>query len=402
MLRPIGIMFEFTKLFFGLATIAVGTFACSDGNDGQVTYPKPEGPAVGRWKRLEPYSTSNLSLYSGKVIAEDEYVTIGGAFGSNKECVNGVCPNGRAYNLLSNEWRDISLVGAPSPRLTPRTVWTGSEVIVWAGEADNEFSQCLSDGAIYNPSTDRWRTMSSSGAVSMRVGDSPIWTGEEVLLWGGTSCSNDDAPRTPYGDGAAYNPKTDTWRTLSIDNAPSPRSGHAVVWTGTEMVIWGGESTGATSIDDMRALNDGFSYNPTTDSWRKLSSKEAPKGNYDMQFDWSGTELLLWGGIAGETMAAYNPKTDSWRAINPAGPHLDGSSCNAWTGKYWVICGTPDGGALYDPIADVWRPIPAEPADILSGMIGLPYNGDVIAMGGFGPDMFHGSDLELYRFIPPK
>jgi N-acetylneuraminic acid mutarotase len=381
--------------------LILGTFACSDGNNGQVTYPKPEGPAVGHWTRLADYPETAYADYSGKVIAGDEYISWG-AQEVFAECVNGDCATGSVFNFVTNEWREMSLDGAPSARFTPRAAWTGSEVIFWAGETDLSFSVCLRDGGIYNPTTDQWRPMSTNGALSPRVGDSPIWTGEEVLFWGGCSCGVAETRRTLYNDGAAYNPKTDTWRTLSIDNAPSPRSNHAVVWTGTEMVIWGGESTGATSIDDMRALNDGFSYNPTTDSWRKLSSKEAPKGNYDMQFDWSGTELLLWGGVADETMAAYNPKTDSWRAINPAGPHFEGASCNAWTGRFWVICGTPDGGALYDPKADLWQPIPAEPANILSGMIGFPYNGDVIAMGGYGPSVFHGSDLELYRFVTPK
>ena len=35
-------------------------------------------------------------------------------------------------------------------------------------------------------------------------------------------------------------------------------------------------------------------------------------------------------------------------------------------------------------------------------MSGFPYNGDVIAMGGYGLNVFHGSDLELYRFVTPK
>jgi len=33
---------------------------------------------------------------------------------------------------------------------------------------------------------------------------------------------------------------TNTWSPLTDINAPEARSGHAAVWIGTQMVIWGG------------------------------------------------------------------------------------------------------------------------------------------------------------------
>ena len=33
---------------------------------------------------------------------------------------------------------------------------------------------------------------------------------------------------------------TDTWQQISTTNDPSERSGHTAVWTGTEMIVWGG------------------------------------------------------------------------------------------------------------------------------------------------------------------
>ena len=121
LLRPIGIMFEFTKLFFGIATIALAAFACSDRNNEQVTYPKPEGLAVGQWTRLADYPETAYANYTGKVIAGDEYVSWAGQ-GFFAECVNDVCPNGRVFNFVTNEWREMSLDGAPSARInrTPR------------------------------------------------------------------------------------------------------------------------------------------------------------------------------------------------------------------------------------------------------------------------------------------
>jgi len=47
----------------------------------------------------------------------------------------------------------------------------------------------------------------------------------------------------------------DTWTPTTLINAPSARNDHAAVWTGTEMIVWGGFS-GTTN------LNTGGRYNP--------------------------------------------------------------------------------------------------------------------------------------------
>ena len=32
----------------------------------------------------------------------------------------------------------------------------------------------------------------------------------------------------------------DSWTATSTTNSPSARAGHSTVWTGTEMIVWGG------------------------------------------------------------------------------------------------------------------------------------------------------------------
>src|SRR5436309_1402360 len=53
----------------------------------------------------------------------------------------------------------------------------------------------------------------------------------------------------------------DTWTAISTTNVPSTRDGHTAVWTGTEMIVWGG------IIDPINYTNTGGKYNPSTDSW---------------------------------------------------------------------------------------------------------------------------------------
>lgn len=47
----------------------------------------------------------------------------------------------------------------------------------------------------------------------------------------------------------------DNWTATSISNAPGGRAFHTAVWTGSEMIVWGGK-------DDREFLNTGGRYNP--------------------------------------------------------------------------------------------------------------------------------------------
>ena len=40
--------------------------------------------------------------------------------------------------------------------------------------------------------------------------------------------------------GGRYNPSTDSWTATSTTNAPDGRACHTAVWTGSEMIVWGG------------------------------------------------------------------------------------------------------------------------------------------------------------------
>ena len=56
---------------------------------------------------------------------------------------------------------------------------------------------------------------------------------------------------------------------LAPSTRPSARYRHTAVWTGSEMIIWGGYGNGT-------GLNTGGRYDPTTDSWTATSTANAP------------------------------------------------------------------------------------------------------------------------------
>ena len=111
----------------------------------------------------------------------------------------------------------------------------------------------------------------------------------------------------------AYNPSTNTWRTLPASGL-TPRAHAVVVWTGKELVVWGGLTT-----DFGSAYDDGARLDPTTGTWRRLPPAPVP-GRGQATAVWSGHDVLIWGGdsSAGTEVgkgAAYDPRSNSWRAL---------------------------------------------------------------------------------------
>ena len=146
-----------------------------------------------------------------------------------------------AYNLptiseegdpsrIDDAWIATSISGAPLPRSLHTVVWTGSEMIIFGGYF--QFS-VASFGARYNLATDSWTTINGPSARCLHTA---VWTGREMIVWGGGSILLGGHLNT----GERYDPTTDSWTATSTTNVPLARYYHSAVWTGSEMVVWGG------------------------------------------------------------------------------------------------------------------------------------------------------------------
>ena len=115
-------------------------------------------------------------------------------------------------------------------------------------------------------------------------------------------------------DGGLYNPSADTWAATSMGaNVPTARYLQTATWTGTEMIVWGG----AGLFREM--LNSGGRYDPDTDSWAATSTGASVPAARDLQTAvWTGNEMIVWGGYGDDgsldTGGRYDPSTDAWTA----------------------------------------------------------------------------------------
>jgi len=204
--------------------------------------------------------------------------------------------DGALYNPTTDSWRAISNVNAPSQRVDPKFVWTGTEFIVWGGNFNNAE---LIDGAAYNPTSNTWRSIASPAGFSGRGFIRAVWTGSEMVVWGG---GNVTTPSTFVNTGARYNPITDTWTLMDTLNAPQARGHHEIIWSGSEVVIFGGAGDGFAN------LNTGARYNPVTDTWNNLSLTSTPSARRHFTALWTGSTMVVYGGLGSGTLNT----THSW------------------------------------------------------------------------------------------
>jgi N-acetylneuraminic acid mutarotase len=248
-------------------------------------------------------------------------------------------------------WTAASITNAPAGRTRHTAVWTGSEMIIWGGFDGINF---FNTGGRYNPSTDSWVATSTINAPAGRYYHTAVWTGSEMVVWGGLSTSG-------YSNtGGRYNPGTDSWTLTSTTNAPAGRYFQSAVWSGSQIIIWGGFSTSGY-------LNTGGRYNPSNDTWAPTSTINAPSGRYYHTAIWSGSQMIIWGGLGTSgylnTGARYNPSNDTWAATSTTNaPSGRESHTAVWSGSEMVVWGGYNLGSFfntggrYNPNADSWTP----------------------------------------------
>src|SRR5438552_11288183 len=104
-------------------------------------------------------------------------------------------------------------------------------MVVWMGNFCDDTNHYLNTGGKYDAGTDSWTATSTTNVPSGRVGHTAVWTGSEMIVWGGFDNS------TPYlNTGGKYTPTTDSWTATSTTNPPAGRYAHTAVWTRSEMI----------------------------------------------------------------------------------------------------------------------------------------------------------------------
>jgi hypothetical protein len=253
--------------------------------------------------------------------------------------------------LVRGRWQELPSLpaGLLARRSDAVVVWTGKKLIVWGGgsQRGTEF-RTHADGAAYDPRTRRWELLPpapESQWLLLPNDGLAVWTGREVLVWGGTTISDPEGSANlgRPADGVAYDPERRTWRRLP----PQPEqlrmvgSDRWVVWTGRELVA------GTLQEADAGGRTFAVAYDPAANRWRPLSQSPALTGGLGhlqaRTAMWAGNRLLVWN-FWSRTARAVNDEKGA-----DDHPNEDPDGIDLWA---------------YDPATDRWTVLPAPPGQV--------------------------------------
>lgn len=140
----------------------------------------------------------------------------------------------------------------------------------------------------------------------------------------------------------------------------NPRDGAVTVWSGTQLLVWGGES-------GHQYLSDGAAYSPRTRTWARLPA--APlSARSNAAAAWVDGRLVVWGGQDAHGWrsdgAAFDPQSGTWSALPSAPLSAESAQGFAVGSDFVVITSDPQHDsqtahpAEYDMRSGTWRALP--------------------------------------------
>ncbi len=198
---------------------------------------------------------------------------------------------------------------------------------------------------------DPWEPTALAGAPAARSRHVAVWdaTDNLMIVWGGRTAAGSVAT------GGVYNPATNTWKSISTANAPSARVDATAVWDDVAkvMIVWGGRA----ALGSGPALGSGALYDPVKNVWKTVAvDASTPSARWGHTAVWTGAKMIVWGGTTDGTVtvadgAAFDAAAGSWASL---------SAASAPTARYdhtavWAKSATNEsmiiwGGYGYEPV----------------------------------------------------
>jgi hypothetical protein len=263
-------------------------------------------------------------------------------------------------------------------------------MIVWGGRVYS-WGSALDTGGRYDPANGNWSPLTTTDAPTARTRHTAVWTGDEMIVWGGWGAET-------YGNGGKYDPASDAWLPVSELSAPDARRYHTAAWTGSEMIVWGG-----LFIPSYTPTNTGGRYDPDTDTWSATTTEGAPVARSDHTAVWTGASMIVFGGEA-----EWGLRDGSNYVLDTTDSDSDGvaDSCDCAPNDPNLSLGPPADVSLLtlesvgvDGVRISWSPVAgADHYSLTRGPVASFPGGD------YGPcldDAIDGTDVEDHDVLDP-
>ena len=208
-------------------------------------------------------------------------------------------------------------------------VWSGTEYLVWGANPYQEGASEVRSGFKYNPKSKSMVPMSLVNAPSLRIDANGFWTGSKLLVWGGQVPNTKQAPIL---DGGLYDSVQDQWESVpaipeGFKFSPFIVSDLLSSYHDQQLVVFSFQHIS----DDTK--NAGAIYHLDTKSWTEIQMDGVPYFDTftSAKVLWSGTQILIFGTAFKKTPAGTQEEKMVVAIYDTAKADLG-----------WKVIGSPD------------------------------------------------------------
>ena len=295
-------------------------------------------PVSGVWTDLSTTNAPAARMRHSVVWTGSRMVVWGGDAGGDPRYPAVIHSTGGAYDPATDTWTTLPaapfdpVVGDFIRRTGHKAVWTAYGMVVVGGSdgynnQDQNFPRTI---ARLSPNLTTWTISPLSASYSLgRFGHCLATDGDRrVFVWGGQSQTDQD----PIGVGMLIDAFNLSAGLVDDADQPKPARNSSIVWSGKEFIVWGGTDTIGLP------LGGGSKFNPTGGYWTPLSlgGPVMTTPHAGQTAVWSGTEMLLWGGNTNQFGTRYNPRNDGWNSMT-VGPVTRHGAHGEWNGTNMLL-----------------------------------------------------------------
>ena len=136
------------------------------------------------------------------------------------------------------------------------------------------------------------RTLATNASLKEQLQTGQSRAGKQTTTAVGAPRSSYSLPtslesRLPLGStfnflntGGRYNPNANSWTPTSTTNVPDRRTGHTAVWTGSEMIVWGG-AVNSFSLEYWRQIQSDHRHLDTNQHRQRARGARWPHSSLD-------------------------------------------------------------------------------------------------------------------------
>ncbi len=231
-----------------------------------------------------------------------------------------------SYSTDAGSWKQLNMStpapssdcgSTPAPRMNAAMVWDtlNHRVLLYGGAGAN--GQYFDDLWSYSPSSGNWTVLQCTGSDPGMRASNAVWTGQQMLLLGGSNASG------LLADFWSYTPNNG-WQKIYTSTPMGPRSYQAMAWDShdSRLYVFGGVDSTGLQQNDFWSYTSGGGWQALNPATNNVVPPPPARQQGLMAWDSTHNMLLFIGGwqdgqnVPFHSLWAYDPVQNAWNLYN--------------------------------------------------------------------------------------